>query len=229
MSDLERLKDEYLDREQRFADSDIYSLENPAYQFARTRLYRAISKFDALKDISRMKVLEVGCGNGNVLAEFQERGAKHLLGVDYLLWRLQQGHNKKFDIPLACADGQFLPFSPRTFDLIIQFTMFSSILDEDIKRNIAHEMRRLLKPTGVILWYDFFWNPFNRQTRGIGLGEIKRLFSGMQVSAQKETLAPPITRRLIRVSSSLCIRLESLQILNSHYLALIKNPAPKST
>jgi SAM-dependent methyltransferase len=222
MGDLERLEDEYIDREQRFAGSDFYSLENPANRFMRTGLYNAIAELGIFRDVKDAKILEMGCGNGNVLDEFHERGAGHLFGIDLLFWRLQQGRLKKNDFPFACADGQFSPFPADTFDVIVQFTVFSSILDDGLRRNMAEEMKRILKPNGVILWYDFIWNPLNQQTRGIRLGEIKRLFTGMQVWARRETLAPPITRHLIHVSPSLCAYLARLKILNSHYLALIK-------
>jgi hypothetical protein len=50
----------------------------------------------------------------------------------------------------------------------MQFTVFTSILDKDMKRNIAAEMLRVLKPKGVIIWYDYFVNnPKNSDVRGV--------------------------------------------------------------
>jgi len=54
-------------------------------------------------------------------------------------------------------------------------TAISSILDPEIRRNICADMQRVLrspdpasgKPGGMILWYDFWLNPTNPQTRGV--------------------------------------------------------------
>ena len=54
-------------------------------------------------------------------------------------------------------------------------TAISSILDSEIRRNICADMLRVLrspdpasgKPGGMILWYDFWLNPTNPQTRGV--------------------------------------------------------------
>ncbi|SRR5258706_3362568 len=232
MNDLDRLRKEYEDRQRRFGGSDLYSLSNPAYRFLKSQLREDILKLlewhCANVSWDSMHMLEVGCGNGNVLMDFHQFGVKqeNLIGVDLLLRRLKQAHNEYPLLKLACADGQYLPYSTRTFDLVVQFTAFSSILDYNIKRNLALEMQRVLKKDGAILWYDFWWNPTNYETRGIGLREIRSLFHGMQIHARKVTLAPPIARSIIPLSLSLCTWLESLSILNSHYLALIK-PATK--
>ena len=43
---------------------------------------------------------------------------------------------------------------------------------------MAEEMVRVLrKPDGLIVWYDFWLNPTNKQTRGIRPTEIKKLFA----------------------------------------------------
>lgn len=50
----------------------------------------------------------------------------------------------------------------------MQFTMFTSILDDTMKRNIAKEMLRVLKPEGIILWYDYYISkPTNPDTKGV--------------------------------------------------------------
>ncbi len=53
-------------------------------------------------------------------------------------------------------------------DLVFQFVMFSSILNEPTKAQIAREMVRVLKPGGFVVWYDFFRdNPWSRDVRGV--------------------------------------------------------------
>ncbi len=232
MNDLDRLRKEYEDRERRFNGNDLYSLSNSAYRFLKSQLKKDIHKLlkrhSANVSWDTTRILEVGCGNGNVLMDFHQLGVKqeNLIGVDLLLTRLKKARQDYPLLKVTCADGKYLPYSPGAFDMILQFTVFSSILDYKIKRSLALEMQRVLKKDGVILWYDFWWNPTNYQTHGIGLREIRSLFNGMHIRTQKVTLAPPIARRMVPLSPSFSIWLESLSILNSHYLALIK-PATK--
>jgi hypothetical protein len=91
-----------------------------------------------------------------------------------------------------------------------------------MKKEIATDMLRVLKPGGLILWYDFWLNPTNPQTRGIRPAEIKRLFPNCTYEFHKITLAPPIARRVVPISWMLALFLESLKIFNSHYLAAIR-------
>ena len=67
------------------------------------------------------------------------------------------------------------------FDVVLQSTVFTSILDRSLQHAIAVEMLRVLKPDGFILWYDFRWNnPRNPDVRGIQAQEISELFSGVR-------------------------------------------------
>ena len=83
-------------------------------------------------------------------------------------------------------------------------------------------MIRVLHPGGMILWYDFWLNPTNPQTRGIRPSEIRRLFPGTLVELHKITLAPPLARRIVPLAWGLAFFMESLKIFNTHYLAAIR-------
>jgi hypothetical protein len=109
------------------------------------------------------------------------------------------------------------------FDIVLQATVFTSILDVEMKRAIAREILRVLKPTGVFVWYDFlFDNPRNPHVGGIGAREIRRLFPGCAVGLKRITLAPPIARRLVPITWIGALLLERVSILNTHYLGTIR-------
>jgi len=43
-----------------------------------------------------------------------------------------------------------------------------NIFDEEMRQRIASEMLRVLKPDGIVLWYDFHMdNPKNPDVRGV--------------------------------------------------------------
>jgi SAM-dependent methyltransferase len=226
VSDLDRLRGEYANRATRLAGSDRYSVFNPAHLFMRQQTQRqtlALLKRHGLQTLTGCRVLELGCGEGGILTEYFGYGAlvRDLFGVDLLLDRVQAAR-RHLNFPLTCADGQHLPYASDTFDLVLQYTAFSSVLDQPIRVRMANEMQRVLKQTrSLIIWYDFWLNPTNRHTRGIRPAEIRALFPDCQFEFRRVTLAPPIARRLVTVSWIGAQLLERLSLFNTHYLVAI--------
>jgi len=185
---------------------------------------------DLLRDLglSRLegrKILEVGCGTGLWLGEFIKWGAgpENLTGIDLLAERLVAA---RLTLPprvgLLQANAASLPFPAGAFDLVLQSTVFTSILDAVMKQAVAKEMLRVLKPRGLILWYDYHCNnPWNNAVRGVKKKEIHALFPGCRIRLARVTLAPPLTRLLAPYSFLLCAFLEKLRFLNTHYLGVI--------
>ena len=227
-ADLIRLRSEYAERERRLAGSDLYSPFNLANLFIlqqRQRALLGLLRQCGVDSLEERRILELGCGRGGVLLEHLGYGAApgRLHGTDLLADRLRDAHVRLPHLPLTCADGQNLPYRTGAFDLVLQYTVFSSILDDGIKANLAREMLRVLrKPGGLIVWYDFWLNPTNRQTRGIRPAEIRRLFPGCRFVFHRITLAPPIARRVVPISWTLALLLEKPKALNTHYLVAIR-------
>lgn len=129
---------------------------------------------------------------------------------------------------LACADvragdASRLPWSDGSFDVVLQSTVFSSILDQVMRKTVASEMLRVLAPDGAIIWYDFFVdNPSNPNVRGVRRREIEALFPACRVDLRRTTLAPPLARRIVPMSWTLATLLESWRFLNTHFLGSIQ-------
>jgi ubiquinone/menaquinone biosynthesis C-methylase UbiE len=226
-SDVVRLREEYAERARHVDKTDRYSLFNSAQLFSIQQRQRAILRVlrqHKFYPLQGYRILELGCGSGGVLLENLGFGAsaRNLYGVDLLLARIQLAHQTLSGLPLACADGQNLPYISHTFDLSMQFTVFSSILDDEVKSNVARELLRVTHPGGMILWYDFWLNPMNPQTRGIRPAEIRYLFPNCKFHFERITLAPPIARRIVPLSWGLALFLEKLRIFNTHYLVTIQ-------
>lgn len=225
--DISRLRTEYADRARRLAHSDVYSVFNQANLFAvqsRQRAVLAVLHAHGFTDLSSLRILEMGCGAGGVLTEYLGFGAspRNLFGVDLLPLRLGHAHSRLPGSNFYNANGASLPFPPGSFDLVLQSTAISSILDPELRRAICSDMIRVLRPGGMVLSYDFWLNPVNKQTHGIRPAEIKHLFPHCRYEFHRITLAPPIARRLVPVSWGLSLLLESLKLLNTHYLVAIR-------
>jgi SAM-dependent methyltransferase len=129
-------------------------------------------------------------------------------------------------LELGCGAGailrDFLRYGSDYFDIILSITVFSSIMDTNMKQNIAEEMLRVLKDNGVILWFDYYVNnPQNNDVRGIKKVEVERLFSNSNVYLKRITLALPLVRLIAPYSWLFCHILSRVKLLNTHYIGII--------
>jgi len=209
-------------------DGSRYSLLDPAtYLAAQEREKEILSVLtrEGCLPLENLKILEIGCGTGYWLREFVRWGARpeNITGIDLLPARIAEATTLcPSQITLRCQNAAELDYSSGTFDLVFQSTVFTSILSEPMKAKIAREMSRVLRPTGMILWYDFTVNnPWNADVRGIPRKEIMQLFPQCRFEFQRLTLAPPIGRPLARASTLLYRALSALKVFDTHCLATI--------
>jgi len=162
---------------------------------------------------------------GGILREFIKYGAKpeNLYGIDLLSDRIEVARYLSPNINFICRDASNLPYKDDCFDIVMQFTVFTSILDSRMKRKIASEMFRVLKPTGILIWYDYHMNnPKNPDVRGVKKKEIYELFPNCEIYLRRITLAPPLARAIAPFSVILCQILKKIPFICTHYLGIIK-------
>lgn len=181
---------------------------------------RLIERTIASRPDSR-RILEIGCGRGTVLGDLTDILAPdtNLFGVDLLLDRLVDANRAGHSV--AQADGRHLPFTDGQFDLVVTFTVFSSILDPNIRQSLAEEIRRVLAPGGAVLWYDMRLPSPNLSVRPLGRSAVADLFPSMQVRLGSTTVLPPLARRLGRYDSRIYPTLQRVPALRSHLFGVI--------
>jgi ubiquinone/menaquinone biosynthesis C-methylase UbiE len=206
-----------------------YSLFNPGHLFMmqdRERHVLAMLQRHGCTPLSTKKILEVGCGTGYWFHEFLKWGAcpENLTGVDLLPDRVTEArHSLPETVTVLCGSATRLEFLDASFDLVLQSTVFTSILDPAVKEQVAGEMLRVLKPDGVILWYDYHLNnPSNPDVCGVKKREVSQLFPGCEIHLQRITLAPPLSRALAPYSWLFCHLLSKIPILCTHYFGVIR-------
>jgi len=222
--EIERIRKVY----DRRAGQASYSFAEPGYrllvQERERTLLSALSKRN-FSDLKNARILEVGCGTGAWLRDFIRWGARpeNLWGVDLLPSRVVEGRRlSPARVNLQCQNACHLEVADGSFDLVLQATVFTSILDPEMKRSLAREMMRIVHKDGLIIWYDFHLNnPGNPEVRAVRKAEIKQLFPGCKVSLQRLTLAPPLGRRVAPVSTMLYMALSQIKPLCTHYLGII--------
>jgi len=178
-----------------------------------------------IRTLQDKKILDLGCGDGRELINLIRYGAKpeNLYGIDLLEDRIIEAKKLHPYINFISGDASTLPYFNEYFDIVMQFTVFTSILDKNMKKKIAEEMIRVLKPNGIILWYDFlFNNPRNPDVKRVSKKDIYEIFPNCEIYLKRIILAPPITRLIARRSQLVCYILEKLKIFNTHYIGIIK-------
>jgi len=181
-----------------------------------------------LEPVGDKRVLEIGCGSGANLIELIRLGfhPRNLVGNELLENSLNLARAR---LPQAVTtilgDASTLDLGGESFDIVLQSTVFTSILDQSFQQRLAEHMWSLVRPGGGILWYDFTWdNPANPDVRGVPLRRIRQLFRAGAIRSWRVTLGPPIGRPLCRISPALYTLVNAIPLLRTHVLCWIQKP-----
>jgi SAM-dependent methyltransferase/GT2 family glycosyltransferase len=146
-----------------------------------------------------VRVLDLGCGAGDVLGSLLDAGvpSEHLVGLDVRPEALEAARTCWPTISFVRSGPDRIAAESGTVDVLLAFTLFSSVHDERIARRLGAEVERVLAPGGVVAWYDLrVPSPGNRSLRPRRPAEVQALFPHLDGSLRPVTLLPPLARRL---------------------------------
>lgn len=215
----------------RRAPTDRYNILNPdVWQTLQERQRAMLRLFARLcwHDLSTRRVLEVGCGSGGNLLELLRLGfaPRNLVGIELLPDRFAHAmQTLPSSVTLMQGDASQVKLPDESEDIVLQSTVFSSLLDAPFQWRLAQTMWRWVRPGGGVLWYDFTVdNPRNKDVRGVPVARIRELFPDGRVQYERVTLAPPIARRVCALRPSMYSVFNALPLLRTHVLAWIEKP-----
>ena len=139
------------------------------------RLSRRLSEAFAYAEVKPgMKVLDVGCGRGEILRHVTKLGAR-AYGVDYAEVAVKLSREATRDEPTPIGvyrtDAKRLPYPNGTFDRILMFDVVEHLFPWELDASLK-DIQRVLKPQGMIVvhtapnrWYDQYAYPIVRGVR----------------------------------------------------------------
>jgi ubiquinone/menaquinone biosynthesis C-methylase UbiE len=179
-------------------------------------------RHSGMEPVETRSLLEVGCGTGDDLLLLIRLGFDpgKLVGSELLEERVRRArHRLPAALRLDHGDAAELDLADAAFDVVMQSTVFTSLLDDGFQRRLADRMWALTKPGGGVLWIDFVYNnPRNPDVRGIPLARVQELFPEAELRHWRISLAPPISRLVTRVHPSLYGLFNSIPVLRTHVL-----------
>jgi len=206
MGETERIKRVYTLAEKSFFNSTGWNTLRPAVLFfeemKRRQLMRTLcaAGFDPER-LNHARVLDIGCGWAHTLGMLIDAGADpaNLSGVDLIPGYIREAKKKYNSMDLRCCNAAELPFENNSFDIVMQYYVFSSILDESAQEAVAREMIRVVKPGGIIIWEDagsdkdifYFINENGGKElryKGIPKNHVRKLFKGCRILSKRTSL-----------------------------------------
>ena len=124
------------------------------------RVVRGIGR--PLEDLA---VCDVGCGGGADLERWQALGVppEGLYGTELSAERADLARRRVPGGTIADTDGFRIPFADAEFDVVTATLVLSTIRDPGERYALLAEMRRVVRPGGLIAIYDFrVRKPWNR-------------------------------------------------------------------
>lgn len=107
-------------------------------------------------------ILDYGCGYGRTLLELRDSNFNHLHGVDFSEEMIKRAKSNDSEIDFQVVQSRKLPFPDHTFDSVLLFAVLTCVYKDEEQNAILDEIKRVLKPGGIIYINDFLLNDDER-------------------------------------------------------------------
>lgn len=223
--ELDRIRSEYR-RRSREVGAEHWRVRLFVRQQRERIMLKELARAGSLPLAGR-SMLDVGCGDGQWLADFETWGVRQpdLAGIELDPERAAEARARLPAADVREGNAAELPWADGSFYVVLQATLISSVVDPGMRRAVAAEIARVTAPGGVVVSYDMrIGNPRNSHVRAVSRRELGDLFGGWELRARPATLVLPLSRRVAVRSFRAAGALEAAILLNTHLLAVLRRP-----
>ena len=101
------------------------------------------------------RILDFGCGYGRLTAELAAAGWRGAVGVDFSVGMIERGRRAHPGLDLRQIEGLPLAEPDAAFDAALVFAVLTCIPDDASQRALIAELRRLIRPGGLVCVSDY--------------------------------------------------------------------------
>jgi SAM-dependent methyltransferase len=100
------------------------------------------------------RILDYGCGYGRVCGQLQAAGYRGVCGVDVSPRMIERARAAHPDLTFDLLEEPRLRWPDGSFDAVLLFSVLTCIREDERQRELVAEIRRVLRPHGVIYVSD---------------------------------------------------------------------------
>lgn len=107
-------------------------------------------------------ILDVGCGYGRTLDELYHNGYRNLIGIDFSKGMIERGKRQFPYLDLRVKEDASIALADASIDAVILFSVLTCIRTNQEQEELIQEIKRILKPQGILYVNDFLLNTDER-------------------------------------------------------------------
>lgn len=107
-------------------------------------------------------ILDVGCGYGRTLDELYHNGYCNLIGIDFSSGMIERGKRQFPYLDLRVKEDAKIALPDASVDAVILFAVLTCIRTNEEQEQLLSEIKRVLKPRGILCINDFLLNTDER-------------------------------------------------------------------
>jgi SAM-dependent methyltransferase len=148
---------------------DYWNTEGPQKPFAHPLNFSRVSQW--LSPGSR--ILDFGCGYGRCLGELFNSGYRDLIGFDFSPAMIAAAGARFPEITFQELQSLTIPLPDASVDGALLFSVLTCVPTDDGQRAILEELRRVLRPGGLLYISDLWLQPDERNLTRYARDESK--------------------------------------------------------